>query len=483
LFHPDEVFISTLQSADVRIYTPRMVLRVPSSQSSVVDELASGPGAEVTHLKSQLAGLRHADEVQRTFHLLATSALTSHDVVQRMAEIAGCPVVLENLAHHVMAAATGGAARFEGLLTEWESRSRRVATAGGAPGWLATAVGARGQVWGWVVLLTPTSPSVLHEAVAYHGANALAVVQLIGRTPGPIEQQAHQRILTDLVKHPYATSREGHERTEALGVPTAGRRLQAVIVRVDPSPEVVAAAMDAARAAGAPAIVGEVGEALGLLICDDEREAPGVLLARATARVGSRFAEVEPEGPTGAVGAPAADRAVRIGVGPVVARLDQVLRSFVEADDAARAGTPPAGRPYATASDIDLRGVLHLLRDESHVQRFVERELGPILAHDARHETNYLQTLVAYLEAGGNKSGAAARSHLSRATFYKHLDQIGDVIGRDLDDPEVRTALHIAVLTAKDLRTETAQGSSSSSKWLTRNGFPSGSRSTAWSAP
>jgi purine catabolism regulator len=482
LFHLDEVSISRVQPAVVRIYTVLMVLRVPSSQSSVVDDLASG--AEVMHLKSQLAGLRHADEVQRTFHVLATSALSSAEVVQRMAEIAGCPVVLENLAHHVMAAATGGARRFEGLLADWESRSRRVATAGGAPGWLATAVGARGQVWGWVVLLTSPSPSFWQEAVAYHGANALAVVQLIGRIPGPLEHQAHQRILTDLIEHPYATAREGHERTQALGVPTEGRRLQAVIIRgVGPSPAVITAAMDAVRTAGAAAIVGGVGDALGLLVCDDGREAPGVLLARATATIRARFAEARPDGTAAATGDPAEDRSVRIGVGPDVARLDRVPLSFVEADDAARAGTPACGRQYAMASDIDLRGVLHLLRDEGHVQRFVERELGPILAHDARHETNYLQTLVTYLQAGGNKSGAAARSHLSRATFYKHLDQVRAVIERDLDDPEVRTALHMAVLAAQGLRTETAQASSPSSKWLTRNGLPSGSRSTAWSAP
>ena len=176
---------------------------------------------------------------------------------------------------------------------------------------------------------------------------------------------------------------------------------------------------------------------------------------------------------------------MRIGVGPEVRQLDDVHRSFVEAADAARAGAIRDGSGYATAADIDLRGLLHLLCDDGHVQRFVERELGPILAHDAAHDTTHLETLVAYLEAGGKQIGRRGPVPGCRGRrFYKHLEQIGEVIGRDLEDAEVRTALHLAVLAARDLRASAAQDLVVEREMVdAKRVCPPGSRSTAWSAP
>jgi PucR family transcriptional regulator, purine catabolism regulatory protein len=54
--------------------------------------------------------------------------------------------------------------------------------------------------------------------------------------------------------------------------------------------------------------------------------------------------------------------------------------------------------------------------------------------------------LAAYLEAGGNKAGAAQRAHLARPTFYQRLQQIERILGVDLDSAESRTSLHVALL-------------------------------------
>ena len=56
-----------------------------------------------------------------------------------------------------------------------------------------------------------------------------------------------------------------------------------------------------------------------------------------------------------------------------------------------------------------------------------------------------MDCLAAYLDAGGNKA-AAQRAHLARPTFYQRLQQIERILGVDLDAPESRTSLHVALL-------------------------------------
>jgi PucR family transcriptional regulator, purine catabolism regulatory protein len=102
--------------------------------------------------------------------------------------------------------------------------------------------------------------------------------------------------------------------------------------------------------------------------------------------------------------------------------------------------------PFYRLPDLHLRGLLHLLRDDARLQSFAERELGRLLGYDAAHGTSLVEALSAYLAAGGNKALAAQRAHLARPTFYQRLRLISRLLGADLDDPESRTSLHVALL-------------------------------------
>jgi Purine catabolism regulatory protein-like family/PucR C-terminal helix-turn-helix domain len=96
--------------------------------------------------------------------------------------------------------------------------------------------------------------------------------------------------------------------------------------------------------------------------------------------------------------------------------------------------------------ELRLRGLLDQLRDDSRLRAFTDRELGPLLAHDAAHGTRLVGDLTAFLEAGGNKALAATRAHLARPTFYQRLRLIERTLGVSLADPESRAALHVALL-------------------------------------
>jgi hypothetical protein len=101
----------------------------------------------------------------------------------------------------------------------------------------------------------------------------------------------------------------------------------------------------------------------------------------------------------------------------------------------------------------DVRHSLILrLRDTSELSRFVEAELGPLLEHDANRNLRLLPTLRAYVEFGRNKSAAAKALHLERRSLYHRLEKIETLLGRDLQDVETCTRLHVALKALAILR-------------------------------
>ncbi len=113
---------------------------------------------------AQLAELRATEEIHQRFTELSVEGAEPAEVVHQAAQLAGCPVVLENLARQVLAYDAAGD-RAELLLDGWEQHSRRVKaqpTTGRSgydadTGWLVTPVGARGQDWGRLLLRWPAS--------------------------------------------------------------------------------------------------------------------------------------------------------------------------------------------------------------------------------------------------------------------------------------------------------------------------------------
>ncbi|MGW5668343.1 PucR family transcriptional regulator ligand-binding domain-containing protein, partial [Micromonospora sp. NPDC003776] len=108
---------------------------------------------------AQLTELRATEEIHQRFTELSVEGAEPTEVVRQAAELAGCPVVLENLSRQVLAYDPAGESA-ELLLDGWEQHSRRIRPAGRTAydpdsGWLVTTVGARGQDWGRLLLRWP----------------------------------------------------------------------------------------------------------------------------------------------------------------------------------------------------------------------------------------------------------------------------------------------------------------------------------------
>jgi PucR family transcriptional regulator, purine catabolism regulatory protein len=185
------------------------------------------------------------------------------------------------------------------------------------------------------------------------------------------------------------------------------------------------------RAGRVPALVGSLDDTrVGALLALPPRADPDAVLGRLAGQLRRRLGGDDV-----------------IGAGSVVDSVAEVQRSFLEAEQVAEvAARSGAGLAFYRLPDLRLRGLLHLLRDDPRVQAFAERELGPLLRHDAASGGQLLAALTAYLEAGGNKAEAAKRAHLARPTMYERLRRIEAVLGVSLDSAQSRTSLHVAVM-------------------------------------
>jgi len=384
-----------------------------------------------------------------------------------VARMTGNPVVLENLAHQVLTYDAAGTDAGE-LLRNWETKSRstRVTERTGydeTAAWLLTTVGARGHDWGRLVLVCAERPLPRHTVVLERAASSIALNVLVERDQASLERQSHRTLLTAILTHAYPAA-ELAVRAKAIGVPLDGRRLVGVVVRLPAARgsglEAQASLRDvgervgsALRSARLIALVGAIDEgSLGVLLSLDRRAAEDAALdelAESVRKASATGGPVPDPGPNSGPGD------VIIGVGTAVEDVRDARRTLLEAGqvaDAARHET--GGRAWYRLLDVRLRGLLHLLRADARLQTYVERELGPLLAHDARHGTNLTEALTVFLEHGGNKSAAAMAAHLSRPSFYERLRRIERILGVDLDSVESRLSLHVALLALESVRAD-----------------------------
>jgi DNA-binding PucR family transcriptional regulator len=71
--------------------------------------------------------------------------------------------------------------------------------------------------------------------------------------------------------------------------------------------------------------------------------------------------------------------------------------------------------------------------------------LQRLIDHDARHHTDYVGTLAAYLACMGRLPATAARLTIHRNTLDYRMKRIQALAGESLDDPNNRLALELGI--------------------------------------
>ncbi|MDX3230187.1 PucR family transcriptional regulator [Streptomyces sp. ME19-01-6] len=414
-------------------------------------------------LGNQADAMRRTQRIHEAFTALTLRGAGPEDVVRAAAEMSGHTVVLENLVHQALICEPSGGT-VEEALTGWEPRSRATPTGDhpevrGPEGWLVAPVEYQGERWGRVAMLPALSgTSDASDASTASGmstafgpedvtvlertAMALTIARLIHRLPW--ERTAHRNALRYLAEQRHRSPEDARARFAALGLPTEGGRFLAVRVDLHPQndgdddgAEPEGRLSEELRTGAVPALVGALAPGrLGLLLALRPSQP-----WRPTVERLSRLAlDLDPE--------------AVVSVGSEVTDLSDAARSFREAARVAEAALPgqplPAGRSFHELSDIGLRRLLYALREDPRIQSYAERQLGRLIDHDTRHQTDLLTTLRHYLDAAGNKTTAARRGGLSRETVYQRLRAIERLLDCDLESGEHRIELQVA-LTALDV--------------------------------
>jgi len=93
--------------------------------------------------------------------------------------------------------------------------------------------------------------------------------------------------------------------------------------------------------------------------------------------------------------------------------------------------------------ELGLTGLLAAVSDERLVD-YSRRHLGPLIEHDRARKGALVATLRAYLETG-EQQHAAQRLRVHPNTLRYRLERIREITGLDLEDPETRLNLSVAL--------------------------------------
>lgn len=436
--------------------------RMPQPPSAIVDGFrTSGMPFVVLHrevrfiaiteavhsriIADQMVALRARDEIHALFTELSLRGSPADFIVAEAARALGAAVVLEDLNHRVIAASGMDAA--EVALADWEQRSRRAHRGEGDERWLITPIEARGMRWGHLIAL----PGLPHPAgrsnVLEQAAVALALSRLADRDADEWTRQSHDRLLGALLGRRFASERGLVARFEASGLPVAGRVLSGVIVWVGAGAgagtggaPLADAVRQAARGQGLDALVAPYPEHT-----EPYREHTEGMLVLA---VSSRAERPVTNAALTAVAQEIGRATVTVAVGSQAPGIPGLLASIAEAGQLiARAdGRRSRGVTILRAEHRPLLRLVTTLGADPRMQEHSELMLRPLIDFDIANGGDLLDVLRAYAAHPGNRTKAAAASHLSRSVFYQRIALIEDLLGMDLDDGETLSALHAALL-------------------------------------
>lgn len=193
-------------------------------------------------------------------------------------------------------------------------------------------------------------------------------------------------------------------------------------------------------------IPGAVGQYVDVIVALYPLEASAAL-ARLRGTIEEVRRQLAQRSPTGLVGA---------GISRLTHGLAGLRDAYREAKDAVSIAAE-LGNKDATTYYGDLKLFQFLLalkeRNLDTMRRFCSETLGPLIEHDERKQGDLIRTLNGYFDANGNLAKAAADLAVHRNTLVYRLERIAELTGLNLDDPDNRLILNLALKVQRVLAT------------------------------
>ena len=289
----------------------------------------------------------------------------------------------------------------------------------------------RGRLWGAVHLASDTVGAARLTAVLDRLPTVLAIALARSAHPHVADEHIGEEFIVDMLAGDFDSSSVG-ARAELAGLPTGENWLYlAAAVRLAPNrPERVSMAL---RSKSISAVQAEFVYDLIVLATLDRSVNPSEFIDALVTGIGLPEAQ-ESSGrvPELVVGTPSSD----LGV---------VARSFRAVRDTLALATELGGPAViANTGSYAVDRLIHRVRHDPELARFVDDFLGPLLRHDENRSSELVRTLATYFAVGMSKTEAASQLSLRRASLYRRLGRIEELVG-PLDDADNRLRLDIAL--------------------------------------
>jgi len=135
---------------------------------------------------------------------------------------------------------------------------------------------------------------------------------------------------------------------------------------------------------------------------------------------------------------------VAVGMGRPAVDLPAWRDSFHQAVAAYRTAQQWRLTTPLAFSDMGVYRLLSLLAGSPELSKFYNETLGE-LANDNPNSAEFLTTLEAFFEEHGNLTRTAKRLHVHRNTLLYRMERIREISGLELDNPDTRLAVHLAL--------------------------------------
>jgi hypothetical protein len=271
---------------------------------------------------------------------------------------------------------------------------------------------------GYLAILEPATPdedgSTPEEAdllAAQHAASVYALALMRERLTAEVTTELRDELLEGLLDGQVTDEQATRERARRLGYDEAlAYQVLALLPDDATNRDPTYPGGDGAWAAGwrrrvldsvsqlvrdrAPgAIVSRRREELVVLLPDASEPAPADLGKTVTLYVASMY----PEWP------------LTVGIGGLCRAPREIARSYAQARRAAEVALRFGRRgEVVTFDDLGFYRLLFQISDRNELRAFVEQVLGPLLAYDQKHRTDFVQTIATYL-ANNTASGHGRR--------------------------------------------------------------------------
>lgn len=334
--------------------------------------------------------------------------------------------MLEDLAHQIRALA--GTDDFDQVVPSWDIHAREIHH--DHQGCVRRPVVIRGQLWGWLHVLSPVCDDIADIAMGADRAAAAIVISLLTDRSMQARMEQRSTALISRLCQGDLTGPEFVTEVAKLGIRLKSDRLVVIVVNADPGVESSAPQIGG----GAPTVTADMGDYLVAIVA---------MGAKAKSDVGTLV------------------KASHTGAGVSGFATPQTLsHAITQAKSAAVVAHSHPDHPVLHFDELGVERLLVALAPSPELASFIEDKLGALLAFDARTATPLLPTLREYLKVDGHKTEAAQVLYIQRRTLYNRLERISSIIGHSLDDPATRQTLLIAIQALDLLRRTSASPSS-----------------------